>query len=203
MSKHTPFILNFESGATMAIEPIASIAELKSRVSNAEMVEAEQFSSPSRRAERLASRALIRQILEIDTEQPHIIEYDAIGAPHLINSPLHISISHSRTLVAIVVSPTPCAIDIESTDRNFARVAERYISSIEATMMHSDEDYARLWCAKEALYKYSTQRELSLHDDIRITQITPTRLVGEITGINHPITITTQQIENHIVAYII
>lgn len=135
----------------------------------------ESFTSPSRRAERLAWRLMLKvwarhnrawQGRELE------VEYSPQGAPKIKNFPYnHISVSHCRDRVAIALSMRPCAVDIESLDRNFERLAARYMSIEELATFTEKEMMASVWCAKEVLYKLSGIKGLDLRHDIRISAL--------------------------------
>ena len=97
-------------------------------------------------AEKTAWRAIVREKLGGDVT----VGYNTNGAPVLTPAPGspdssgYISVSHTRGWVAVVWSPTPCAIDIELNTRSLSAAArERY----GFTRMEE-------WCALEAEYKY-------------------------------------------------
>ena len=84
--------------------------------------ESEQFTNPSRQREWLAWHALLQQL-----HPGAKAEYDAQGGPTLdINR--HIGVSHTRGYAAVILAPTPCAIDIENVDRDFSRVRNRFLT---------------------------------------------------------------------------
>ncbi|MFR9672833.1 MAG: 4'-phosphopantetheinyl transferase superfamily protein [Rikenellaceae bacterium] len=155
-------------------------------------------SSSKRRGEITAWRTLLRRTL---VEMGHEVEasneilYNEVGAPYLVDSKLHISVSHSSTLVAVVVSSYPCAVDIESCERDFERVAKRYATPRERESF----DLAVVWSAKEALYKLSGATGLDLLDDIKIHSITDNQIDGSIREVHHPLTYTL--IDGHVVVY--
>lgn len=91
-------------------------------------------------AERTAWRAIMRQRLGEDTA----IDYNKNGAPVLDQGHGYISVSHTRGWVAVIWSPTPCAIDIELKSRRLPEAAAARYS------LDSMED----WCALEAAYKF-------------------------------------------------
>ncbi len=97
--------------------------------------------------------------------------YDANRAPYLADSKIHIGVSHSRTMVAVIVSTAPCAIDIEDYERDFAIVAKRFTTAEEMSIIDvSDERMILpiLWSAKETLYKISRRTGLDLIRDLMI-----------------------------------
>lgn len=101
-----------------------------------------------------------------------IFSYDEHGAPMIEGSQLHISVSHSRTAAAVLISESPCGIDIETPDRNFHRVAGKYLSPEEACISAHPEFEAMAWCAKEAMYKLWRKGDHTL-PQFRITAFDP------------------------------
>lgn len=125
---------------------------------------AQGFSHVNRRCEALAWRAIVRR--ELGTEV--VISYDEYGAPCVNIPDVSIGVSHSRGVVAVIFSATRCAVDIEHKDRDFRKVAERYLSPSEQALAEQYDLYAEIWCAKEALYKYYRRGALDLVKDIKI-----------------------------------
>ncbi len=127
--------------------------------------------------ESVAWRAFLRTKLRewgFAEDAKRCIEYDAVGAPRLVGSPLHFSVSHSSTHIAVVVSDRPCAVDIEGLGRNFSAVKSRYVNAAEESLESADTPLlALLWSAKETLYKLSGSSGLDLLNDLRIERIEP------------------------------
>ena len=49
------------------------------------------------------------------------------GKPYLVNSNLHVSISHSGEYLAIALSPTPVGVDIQKKEEvDYQKIGERY-----------------------------------------------------------------------------
>ncbi len=122
--------------------------------------------NPRRRSERLAWRAIVRQLLP----RAGRISYDSAGAPRPEELEGYIGVSHCRGYAAVIYSSRPCAIDIEEAGRDFHTAAERYLSPQEKALPEagSPEFEAAVWCAKETLYKLSGMEGLDLREDIRI-----------------------------------
>ena len=82
----------------------------------------------------------------------------------------YISVSHSAERVAVMFSHTRCGVDIEAIDRNFARVASRYITPEERAT--AEADFAEgvfeavVWSAKEAIYKYGNTQGVDFTADL-------------------------------------
>lgn len=155
-------------GARLFIEPLPDEAELpRLLVTDAERAEAAAFGCQRRRCEYLMWRHIVRRELGVDT----VIAYDGDGRPVLKNRNEHIGVSHGAGRVAVVISPRRCAVDIESTDRNFARAARRYATAAEQSLSADARCLCAIWCAKETLYKYCGCRGTDLLRDIRITAV--------------------------------
>jgi phosphopantetheinyl transferase len=129
------------------------------------------ISNKSRRCEVLAWRAIVRRELGNDVH----IGYDEYGAPQVDIHDRYISVSHSRGVVAVLISDTPCAVDIEHKDRDFRRVASRYLSDREREIAEQNNLFAEMWSAKEALYKYHKRGSLDLVKHIRIDEYNPSK----------------------------
>lgn len=140
----------------------------------ADIASAARFQNDARRNEHLAWRRIVRRELGRDV----VIDYNEVGAPIVNKSGTYISIAHSRTVVAVAIADERVGVDIESRDRDFSRAAERYASAEEIALGMGDGDWlAKLWTAKEAMYKYYGVRGVELRDDLRIVSYDPEREV--------------------------
>ena len=164
----------------IVIEQIAAEETLREGAAMADLALVEQFGSASRRCEALAWRAVVRRELGVETT----IGYDEYGAPIVDIPNIYISVSHSRDRVAVLFADSVCAVDIESVERDFGRVASRYLSTEEEQMARENDLYAEMWSAKEALYKYYRKGGLDLVKDIAIKAFDADRgvLYGSILG---------------------
>lgn len=162
--------------------------QLNSLVNAQDRASAGRFRSSLRRIEHLAWRAALRQIVG-DAE----VCYNDTGAPYIAGASccdigdsekqeVFISAAHARGMAAVIVSNGPCAIDTESVTRNLERTSARFISPAERVLSASgDPEFpVMIWCAKEALYKFSGRRELDFLTDLEITAADPA--AGEMTG---------------------
>ena len=151
----------------LLIEPIAPLAELEAEADARDLQSVEEFTSASRRAERLAWRSALRRVAP-DAE----VEYEPSGAPLLKNSLYeHISVSHSRTSVAVALSHARCAVDIESLDRNFEKIARRYTTPAERALCAEAWWLAAAWCAKECAYKIVGRESVDFLHDIMLCAV--------------------------------
>lgn len=148
------------------IEGIGSEDVLRTNGNSNDIAAIEHISNLNRRCEVLAWRAIVRRELGSQVN----IFYDEYGAPQVDLSDTYISISHSKGEVAVLISDTPCAVDIEHVDRNFRKVSGRYLSEEESTIAEQKDLFAEMWCAKEALYKYYRKGGLDFVEDINILE---------------------------------
>ena len=162
--------------SVVLIEPIAELEQLTALCTEQERLEAERLGTAHRKAEYLAWRALLRRELGRNIR----IGYDEWGGPIVEGSDWHIGVSHSKRMVAVIISHRPCAIDIEDVSRNFERVASRYLTDDERRLCSHPELAAVAWCAKETLYKYYRRGGVDFLSDVRLTAVDIPR--GEIRG---------------------
>ena len=186
-------------GSLFVIEPIAAEETLREGATAEDLAFVEQFGSVSRRCEVLAWRGVVRRELGCDVE----ISHDEYGAPTINKPNIYISVSHSRDRVAVLFADGVCAVDIESAERDFGRVATRYLSSEEQLLAEQNDLYAELWCAKEALYKYYKKGGLDFAKEISVEAFDIDRgvLRCSILG-GEPIEVKIKREENLVIAVI-
>ena len=158
-----------------------SLEELEADADNEDRLAVEGFTSYSRRRERLMWRRMVREVVG----HPIRVEYSAEGAPHINDFEWkHISVSHCRGVVAVVASNRVCGIDVERKDRNFERVASRYVTAEEWALSQAagcerGQFLAVAWCIKEALYKMAAEPGLDFCRDMHITALNLEQGVAE------------------------
>lgn len=179
------------------IEPVAEAASLSASVTEQEWRQAMEFACQRRRNEYLSWRAAVRRELGRDVK----IDYDETGAPRVDIPDIYISVSHARGMIAVAIADCRCGIDIESLDRRFEHVADRYMSLRERALSADPQWPAVVWCAKEAMYKLFGLRGVSLRDDLTIESCDSDgrKLVGRIVG-GGRCTINIKKIKDYIVA---
>lgn len=112
----------------------------------------------------LSIRHLLKEVGYTDAD----LIYDEFGKPHLKNG-THISISHSFTFTAIIVSDElHVGIDIEKQREKILKIAHKFTPFEEyKTIANVDALISKLtivWGAKESLYKiYGKKKLLFLH----------------------------------------
>ena len=153
--------------ALLFVEPPLSEAELLALSDDSARRVVAEFAAERRRRESLMWRYIIRRELGDDVR----IGYNENGSPQLLNRREYVGVSHSADFVAVILSHERCAVDVERLDRNFERVAARYIRPEEWTLSRDERLAAVLWSAKETLYKYSDERGLDFLRDIKILEV--------------------------------
>ncbi len=153
---------------------VESETELKSLLSckyNTE--DLQTISHPQKIREWLASRLLIKTMVEASGLVYYGTHRDENGKVFLINHTHPISISHTHDYVAAVISEaSPCGIDMEKMDPKLTRVANKFLSSGE--LESASDDIKKLciyWCSKEALYKLHGRKKVSFREDIVISEV--------------------------------
>lgn len=107
------------------------------------------------------------QLLLNKINQGSVISYNKFGAPQL-NDGQHISISHSKKLLAMIISDRKVGLDIEIISEKALQVSSKFISKNNYTNL-SIEEATLIWCAKEALYKWHQKGKINFINDIEIS----------------------------------
>jgi len=152
-----------------------------------ELKQYNSFTNQQRKKTFLGVR-MLRNSLKISTP----IIYLPSVKPILLDTNDHISISHTKEIVAFAASEQPIGIDIEEKNRNCTQIINKFVSVHEKNLYQQRQDNwpLELWCAKEAAYKLydlpglSFKEEISIHERNISGQMTI--LKGTISR-NHPI----------------
>ena len=137
------------------------------------------FKSKKRQMEWLGVRLLLKSMLGDEV----CIAYKPTGAPYLINCDKHISISHSGNLVSIVLSNKRVGLDVQGVSDKPLRLKDHFLADEEQSLFSSTLtalDAVKLWCAKEAVYKYLSIPETPLIGGICLAQKD-----GQVVETNH------------------
>lgn len=140
----------------------------------------ERFRAPHRRQEWLSVRLLLRHLLGTDKE----IAYLPSGKPYLVDGSFHISISHTRDYVALIVGQRPVGIDIEHYADRVRRVASKFMRSDEVPAPYQDDDTWSLllhWSAKEVMFKCMDCSEVDFCAHLQIFPFVP-QVQGEFSA---------------------
>lgn len=122
--------------------------------------------SIKRKLEWLATRAL----LQLTPYKAYNILYLSNGQPYLDNCNKYISISHTKSMVAIAISDSPIGIDIERFRTINKNLGNYYLSKNDFNQYVNEENYneelLNLWTVKEAAYKCYSNKVHFLSDII-------------------------------------
>ena len=94
------------------------------------------------------------------------------GAPVLASR--FISISHSEEFLAVLVSGSPCGIDVQVPDRELNRGKDWFYNDEERQVFGSEtseDELYRIWCAKEAFYKMKQGKIDDLRSDVSVIRL--------------------------------
>ena len=135
--------------------------------------------------------------------------YNGNGKPHLTDGK-HISITHSFTFSALIVSDVEVGIDIEMNREKIKIIQHKFVN-FERGFIHKDDNYIQqltvIWGAKESLYKIYPHGGLTFKNDIDINsfEMKNKKTTGCIhtEGWNKKYDIYFEQIENFTLVYAI
>lgn len=161
-----------------------------------------------RRQEWLASRVLVHQLLQHFTSAPLVLARSEEGMPYFPGQPLHVSITHSPHLAAVILSDKyKVGIDIELITSKALRVVDKFLTEAEKKQTASDEMKTCLyWSAKETLYKLYSRKRLVLKENLLISPASePNVLLGRVhtESFSKLYQIQHDILQNHVLTYCI
>ena len=154
------------------------------------------YTSKKRKKEHLASRLLVNEICPTKT-----IIYNEFGAPEL-NNGKHISISHSKELVAVILSDKKTGLDIEQISEKSLRIASKFVSARNLIKLNK-EKATLIWCLKEAIYKWHQKGGVDFIKDIIIPEFFAKKN-GKVTAYfrRKKLNLNYLKINNHYLVYV-
>lgn len=124
----------------------------------AESVEYNEYKSPGRQKEYLATRNLVRDIvshMQLDARK-FSLQKDSLGKPsgHYRGQNFKMSIAHTtERVICGIAADIELGVDIEPVNRSVPeRLRNRLVNTNEASLVNNEETI-RLWTVKEALVK--------------------------------------------------
>ena len=135
---------------------------LKQLIPLSNNIDISRFKHENRKKEFISSRLLLNELLP-NTD----ISYNKYGAPE-IKKDYFISISHSRDLIAIIISKRKVGIDIEKISKKPLDLSSRFISK-ENYLNITEEKATLIWCCKEAIFKWHQKGSIDFIADITIS----------------------------------
>jgi 4'-phosphopantetheinyl transferase len=171
-------------------ETLDKLIELANEISTPD------FIAEKRKKEWIASRLLLNKI-----NPNYLISYNIFGAPELNNNS-YISISHSKGLVAIIISKQQVGIDIELISKRALKVSSKFISENNLKSL-TPEKATLIWSCKEAIFKWAQKGKVDFISDIKIhpfKNIEKGKITAEFKNI--PLILNYQKIYNHYLVYV-
>ncbi len=134
---------------------------------------------------------------------------DSYNKPHIKNSNLHISISHAKPYVAVLVHKSKsCGVDIEEKKEKLIRLAPKFLIQDELNQTNQNVGALALaWGAKEAIYKLYGRKQLIFKENIFLKRLDSIKSKGSISSelkLKNNVTnieLKYEQFENHILVY--
>ena len=123
------------------------------------------FKTEKRKKDFLASRLLLNEL-----EPNQQISYNSNGAPEISNGK-HISISHSKNLVAIIISDKKVGLDIEHISEKLLKLSPKFIADSSQQDL-TKEKATLIWCCKEAVFKWYQKGGVDFIKDIIMPEFT-------------------------------
>lgn len=160
-------IKKIDSNQIIAHADIASVTveslkkEVKSKGFDTSLLEG--MKSRTRILEWLSVRLLLYRLLNRNCE----ISYQANGKPRLDGLDTHISISHSKDKIALIINfQKPTGIDIQKISKKLHAIKHKFLHPEELSQQPSlsVEKLCVYWSAKEAIYKVYGHPEIFLRD---------------------------------------
>lgn len=152
-----------------------SIADLLSLLPHQSfyMEQLERFSAESRKKEWLSVRVLLLALCG----EEKIIAYTSTGKPYLEDGSFHISISHTRGYVAVLLHPSKeVGVDIEQCGERVIKVYHKFMVQEEELNICKEKEVLHLllhWSAKETVYKMMEREDAELREHIRVSSFVP------------------------------
>ena len=154
--------LKKEANTTIAVwETTESLDDFKNNINYKDI---QNFKSKKRQLEFLCTRLLLKEI-----NKDLSVNYNRFGAPE-INNGQFISISHSDTLIAIIISDKKAGIDIEKISNKALKVKSKFLS-LNDKIQYNEDETILCWCAKETIFKWHQKGNINFKDDIIIQSI--------------------------------
>jgi phosphopantetheinyl transferase len=133
----------------------------------------QSMSSEHRKREWLSVRVLLKNILREEKE----ILYTPHGKPYFADHSYHLSISHTKTYVAVALNKThPVGIDIEYISPRINKISGRFINNDENKHISPANGEIHLllhWSAKESLYKILGMEDVDFKECLHVLPFRP------------------------------
>ena len=163
-------LITFSDAMLLVWELTESIEKLKEQLNlvDSDKIALEKIVSEKRKLEFLGIRVAFKTLLGKEIE----IEYDGNGKPSLTDKSYQISISHSKSWIAVMAHPNRLVgIDIECPTDKIQKLYKRFLGIDEQKDLSNGKDNRQLllaWSGKEALYKIIGNEAVDFANQLRI-----------------------------------
>lgn len=148
----------------------------KTELNSEDSQKLEKYTNERRKKDLLIARYLLQTL--IPTAEVNYLE---TGKPFLKNNEAKISISHTKDLVAIMVSKDhTVGIDIEYISPRVDKLAQRFLSEEEIKIANNTMLRTLYWSAKESLFKLDDKQGLDFKTEITLSTTDNNNLEGRI-----------------------
>lgn len=136
---------------------------------NMNLKELNKITNLSRKIEWMTIRSVL---LSIHSDKDDIV-YNANGKPFFKESKDHLSISHSKEMIAIAIDKNNITgIDIQYVSDKVAHIKHKFLNEEEQKRTTEDPiELTYYWSIKEALFKVYGKKDAFLKENIEVTQI--------------------------------
>jgi len=101
------------------------------------------------------------------------------GKPFLEGDENHISISHSGSWIAVLISSRPhIGIDVQRVEARIQKLAHKFVHDQELTYLQNNtfslsynQQLTLIWCIKEAIYKAFSENTLLFKEQIQLCEL--------------------------------
>lgn len=177
-----------ENDFTLALwqlsEPFYELQKQFNKIASLDEIEkANKYKYEGRKAEWMAVRLLIANLFN----KYIYISYTESGKPFIKNSPINISISHTKGMVAVIVSKSIVGVDIEKNSDRVLRIENKFMSETEKLQIDKSNKANNLliyWSAKETLYKIFDTKGLDFKKNLYINNFELMKSGGIVGNIN-------------------
>ena len=180
-------------GSLWAVHPIqGSSEELLGLLGGKEMyrIPLQHITAEHRKREWLSVRILLKELLQEEKE----IAYTSSGRPYLTDHSYHISISHTKGYVAIILDKYyPVGIDIEQISPRIHKIRKRFVNEEEESYLSKEKETVHLliyWSAKESIFKALEEEWVDFQTQLHIGAFSP--VLGELSSFSADETKTNQ-----------
>lgn len=137
-------------------------------LSGEEVSEMDRIANPRRKTEWLASRVMLKTIMDSLGIPYRGLRKNEASKPYLVNDGFHISLAHSFPIAGAMVNRnSPCGIDIEKPKPALFTIATKFLSDEEwNTIPKRLPELCLAWAVKEVLYKLYGDKRISFRENL-------------------------------------